>query len=137
MKALPSVVSCLALAFAAMPAFAQPSAEMPPTIVVADRLPSVLEFPDLPYPEAAARRREAGIAHVALEIDAGGNTSGFAIEHSSGSPRLDAYALELAKRTKFQPATLDGENVASRVRYPVRFELRSRDPRATIRLASN
>ena len=136
MRLLPPALG-LALAFAAAPVAAQSSAELPPTIVVADRLPSVLEFPDLPYPEAAARRREAGTAHVALEIDAGGNTSGFSIERSSGSPRLDAYALELAKRTKFQPATLDGENVSARVVYPVTFELRSRDPRATVRLAAN
>ncbi len=133
---LASTLACTALFALALDAAAQSSA-LPPTVVVADRLPSVLEFPDLPYPELAARRRETGIAHVALEIDAGGNTSGFAIERSSGSPHLDAHALELARATKFQPATLDGENVASRVVYPIRFELKARDPRATLRLAAN
>ena len=113
------------------------TSEMLPIVVEADRLPSVLEFPDLAYPELAARKRETGTVHVALHIDAGGITSNFAIEHSSGSPRLDAFALELARATRFQPATRDGENIATSVVYPIRFELKSSKPGEIIRLASN
>ena len=127
------VSAAVPAAFAAEPA----QSELPATVVVADRLPAVLEFPDLAYPEFAARRREAGTVEVSLLIDAGGITSGFAIERSSGSPRLDAHALGLARAARFQPATRDGENVDSRVVFPVRYELRARDCRTTLRLASN
>lgn len=136
-KSLLALALALIAAAPAAVAAEPPRPELPATVVVADRLPSMLEFPDLGYPEFAARRREVGTVEVSLLIDAGGITSGFAIERSSGSPRLDAHALGLARAARFQPATRDGENVASRVVFPVRYELRARDARTTLRLASN
>jgi TonB family protein len=80
------------------------------------------------YPAAAIRLREQGGVAVQVCIAGSGRlTSDPAIAQSSGSPRLDAGALALAKAGSghYRPTTEDGRPVSSCFPLRIRFELRN------------
>ena len=80
------------------------------------------------YPAAAIRLREQGGVAVQVCIAASGRlTSDPAIAQSSGSARLDAGALALAKAGSghYRPTTEDGRPVSSCFPLRIRFELRN------------
>jgi TonB family protein len=80
------------------------------------------------YPAAAIRLREQGGVAVQVCIAGSGRlTSDPAIVQSSGSPRLDAGALALAKAGSghYRPTTEDGRPVSSCFPLRIRFELRN------------
>ena len=80
------------------------------------------------YPAAAIRLREQGGVAVQVCIAGSGRlTSDPAIAQSSGSPRLDAGALALAKAGSghYRPTTEDGLPVSSCFPLRIRFELRN------------
>ena len=54
-----------------------------------------------------------------------GTTDNVELKQTSGSPRLDAAALEAVKRWRFVPARQGSEAVASWVVIPVSFSLES------------
>ena len=79
------------------------------------------------YPPAAIRLEEKGIASVRVCVDGAGRlTADPVIAQSSGSARLDAAALRLAKAGSghYLPSTEDGRPVSACYPFGVRFELK-------------
>jgi len=108
-----------------------PPSQAPPSITVR-RVPGGpgTGFPNTAdyYPAAAIRLREQGGVAVQVCIAGSGRlTSDPAIAQSSGSPRLDAGALALAKAGSghYRPTTEDGRPVSSCFPLRIRFELRN------------
>jgi periplasmic protein TonB len=79
------------------------------------------------YPAPSIRLAEKGVATVRVCVDGAGRlTADPVIAQSSGSARLDAGALRLAKAGSghYQPSTEDGRPVSSCYPFGIRFELR-------------
>jgi TonB family protein len=57
---------------------------------------------------------------IDLVISASGRAMFKRVQHSSGSPELDAAAVEAAERTNFRPGTIDGRPVA--MPYQMEFD---------------
>lgn len=99
-----------------------PPAPAAPKVVVNARLdPADRTEPQ--YPAISKRLGEEGLVIVIVDVSPQGTAIDATIEKSSGFPRLDAAALELAKRKRFIPGTEDGKPVASKCRYQYRFVL--------------
>jgi TonB family protein len=84
--------------------------------------------PDDFYPSAAKRLEEQGMAIVSVCVDAKGRlTSDPTTVQSSGSARLDAGALQLAKAGSghYRASTEDGRPVNACYPFRVRFQLRN------------
>ncbi len=82
---------------------------------------------DIYYPAAAKRLGEHGVTAVRVCVDPAGRlTSNPAIAGTSGSLRLDAGALKLARAGSglYRATTEDGQAVNSCYTFRVRFELR-------------
>lgn len=78
------------------------------------------------YPDPSRRISETGAADVQVCVNAQGRLTGDpAIARSSGSRRLDAAALTLARAGSghYRPSTENGEPVSSCYPYRIRFEL--------------
>ena len=89
-----------------------PRAVMPATVGDAD------------YPLGALIANEEGTAELRLAISARGQVTDATVVRSSGSPRLDAAAIQVAKtRWSFQPATQGGAPVPGTVDVPVTWRL--------------
>jgi TonB family protein len=89
---------------------------------------SAFPHPDDYYPDAARRLEEQGVAILQVCVDAIGRlTSDPVGTESSGSGRLDAAAVRLAKAGsgQYRPATEDGRPVASCYPIKIRFQLRN------------
>lgn len=79
---------------------------------------------DRAYPQILKGAGIGGTVRVVFEIDEAGRVLGSEIAETSGHPRLDAAALEVAGVMRFTPA-LNRENpVAVRVTFPIVFEVR-------------
>jgi periplasmic protein TonB len=79
------------------------------------------------YPEAARRLGEQGLATVRVCVDGAGRlTADPVIARSTGSARLDAGAVRLARAGSghYQPTTEDGRPVSACYAFAVRFELK-------------
>ncbi|MGP8033598.1 MAG: energy transducer TonB [Steroidobacteraceae bacterium] len=86
-------------------------------------------FPDTAdyYPAPSIRLAEKGVATVRVCVDGAGRlTADPQIAQSSGSARLDAGALRLAKAGsgRYRPSTEDGRPVSSCYPFGIRFELK-------------
>ncbi|MGA2778130.1 MAG: TonB family protein [Steroidobacteraceae bacterium] len=82
------------------------------------------------YPSAAKYLNEQGIATVRVCVDPSGRlTSLPTTMQGTGSPRLDAGALALARAGSghYRPSTEDGRAVDSCYAFRVRFQLRTED----------
>jgi TonB family protein len=80
------------------------------------------------YPDASRRSEEQGAAVLRVCVDATGRlTSDPVSTESSGSGRLDAAAIKLAKAGTghYRPTTQDGRPVADCYPIKIRFELRN------------
>ncbi len=66
-----------------------------------------------PYPAASRRLREEGDVRLSVHIDEAGRVTDVKLVRSSGSPRLDAAAIETVKKWRFKPATVEGRPTAS------------------------
>jgi TonB family protein len=80
------------------------------------------------YPDASRRLEEQGATLLQVCVDATGRlTSDPAKTESSGSGRLDAAAIKLAKAGSghYRPTTEDGRPVASCYPVKIRFQLRT------------
>jgi|SRR5580658_9595872 TonB family protein len=78
------------------------------------------------YPATSVRLDERGVATVHVCVNESGRlTAEPTIAQSSGSPRLDAGALRLARAGSghYQPTTEDGRPVSSCYSFAVRFQL--------------
>jgi len=86
--------------------------------------PTYLENPLPPYPDTSRRLHEQGTVQLLVKVDALGNPTETTVKQSSGYSRLDQAAKDwIQQHYKFQPATLNGQPVASEVTIPVRFSL--------------
>jgi TonB family protein len=78
------------------------------------------------YPSASRRMAETGVANVQVCVDSAGHlTAEPTLAQTSGSPRIDAAALNLAKAGSghYRPTTENGTPVQSCYPYRIRFRL--------------
>lgn len=116
-----------AVAAAAVTAVGPPTAPVTPRITritggPARGFPNTADF----YPSNSIRLDERGVATVHVCVNESGRlTSEPTIAQSSGSPRLDAGALRLARAGSghYEPTTEDGRPVSSCYSFAVRFQL--------------
>jgi TonB family protein len=104
---------------------AAPSASPPP--VSASQVgepPRFLQRVEPIYPPRAQRAGLEGTVQLRLRLSSGGRLLGAEVIGGSGSPALDAAALEAARASRYEPARLDGAPVASETEATYRFELR-------------
>jgi len=75
------------------------------------------------YPVAARRAGEQGTVTLRVLVTREGLASRVAVEKSSGSPHLDAAALEAVKAWRFTPARQGANSVESWMLVPIVFRL--------------
>ena len=75
------------------------------------------------YPPAAARSGIEGEVILVIDVDANGNVTNVSVEKSSRNRDLDRAAMEAARKWRFNPANVNGQKAAGRVRVPVNFTL--------------
>lgn len=75
------------------------------------------------YPLAARRAAEQGTVTLRVLVTREGLASRVAVEKSSGSPHLDAAALEAVKAWRFTPARRGDEVIESWILVPIVFRL--------------
>lgn len=97
--------------------------------VDADELPRHYSNPAPPYPADALAARSEGTVLLKVKIASSGYALSVALERSSGYPSLDQSAQSTVRRWVFIPAKRRGVAIDYEVLVPVRFELRSRQPR--------
>ncbi|MCD9006771.1 energy transducer TonB [Luteimonas sp. XNQY3] len=76
------------------------------------------------YPGAARARREEGVAVVRMRMNRAGKVLSVVLERSSGSPRLDAAALETFHRAEPLPRIPDTMADEVEIAVPVEFFIR-------------
>ena len=84
---------------------------------------SYLRNPPPRYPLTARRAGEQGTVTLRVLVTPDGMASRVAVEKSSGSPYLDAAALEAVKAWRFTPARRGAEVIESWVLVPIVFRL--------------
>lgn len=107
----------------APPAPPEPAAPPPPPTLIP---PSAIQYrvlPDIEYPSASRRLREAGLVIVAVQMDTEGVPREVLVAQSSGFERLDRAAVAGVRRARFRPYTQNGQPMAGWARIPVPFEL--------------
>lgn len=107
------------------PAAAAPAAAAPAPVVEARFDADYLQNPRPTYPAASRRLGEQGKVWLRAHVLPNGSTDNVELKQTSGSPRLDAAALEAVKRWRFVPARQGGEAVAAWVVIPISFSLES------------
>ena len=75
------------------------------------------------YPASARRAGTQGTVTLRVQVTREGLAARVDVEKSSGSPHLDAAALEAVKAWRFVPARQGAEPVESRVLVPIVFRL--------------
>ncbi|KAF1689447.1 energy transducer TonB family protein, partial [Pseudoxanthomonas taiwanensis] len=75
------------------------------------------------YPPAPARAGIEGEVILVIDVDANGNVTNVTVEKSSRNRDLDRAAVEAARKWRFNPAIVNGQKAAGRVRVPVNFTL--------------
>lgn len=116
---------------APVPGPVRPQGERSPPAVVNAQLGSGGETPprlvrNAPpvYPPEAVVNRWEGTVLLRLSITAQGHVGAVEVLRSSGHPALDGAAASAVRHWLFEPATRNGQGIASTVRLPVRFALR-------------
>jgi protein TonB len=84
---------------------------------------SYLRNPALRYPESARRAGTQGTVTLRVQVTREGLVARVDVEKSSGSPHLDAAALEAVKAWRFVPARQGAQPVESWVLVPIVFRL--------------
>lgn len=77
------------------------------------------------YPRKALSRGQQGTVLLMLLVGAEGKVVGVDVVQSSGVLSLDKAAIKAVQRWRLQPAEDDGVAVLSRVKVPIKFDLRS------------
>lgn len=95
-----------------------------PVRVAARAKPGLVGVGPDDYPEASRRLGEEGRTVIRVAIGPDGSVSDCSVAASSGHPRLDRRACEVAlRRWRFTPATEDGVAVASTVERTISWRL--------------
>ena len=79
------------------------------------------------YPAESIRLGETGRTEMMICVSERGQVSSVRIAHSSGFPRLDRAAINMAYDYRFTPAMQHGSPVAICLRYGIRFDIDSVD----------
>ena len=80
--------------------------------------------PKPPYPLAARRLGVEGVVTLEVLVRPDGSPAEVRVQSSSGSPLLDASALDTVRKSwRFVPARRGNVPIESRVTFPVRFRL--------------
>jgi len=82
-----------------------------------------LRNPAPSYPLASRRAGEQGTVTLRVRVSPDGIATRVAVERSSGSPHLDAAALEAVKAWRFTPARRGADAVESWMLVPIVFRL--------------
>lgn len=82
-----------------------------------------LRNPPPSYPEKARREKRQGVVLLRVEVGEDGRAGAVEVHRSSSHRDLDEAALRAVRRWRFQPASLGGIRIASRVEVPIRFAL--------------
>ncbi len=102
---------------------AAPSVAPAPPVIPPNFNADYLHNPPPPYPPAARRLGEQGRVMLRVLVDPDGQAEQVEVRTSSGSPRLDASALETVRRWKFVPARQGDRPIAAWVLVPISFRL--------------
>ena len=92
-----------------------------PAVVIA--VPRYRDSPPPAYPRRARRKGIQGMVRLAVWVDPTGAVEKLALARSSGYDILDRSALDAVKNWRFDPATRNGQAIASQVEIPVEFKL--------------
>ena len=76
------------------------------------------------YPGKSVKNRESGRTELRICVSASGTVDTADVTRSSGYPRLDEAAVEMAMDTQFKPASLLGKAVPYCMVTGIRFSLR-------------
>jgi protein TonB len=76
------------------------------------------------YPAFSKRIGEEGNVEVRLQIDESGNVQTTQVSLSSGSPRLDKAAMDLAQKIRFKPYLQNGVPIKIFAKIGVKFKLK-------------
>ena len=76
------------------------------------------------YPSFSKRIGEEGNVEMRIQIDETGKVQNVQVVTSSGSPRLDKAASELASQVRFKPHTQNGTPIKVTAKIGVKFKLR-------------
>jgi protein TonB len=76
------------------------------------------------YPSFSKKIGEEGNVEVRIQIDEAGNVQAAQVALSSGSPRLDKAATELAQKIRFKPHTQNGVPIKIFAKIGVKFKLK-------------
>lgn len=76
------------------------------------------------YPAFSKRIGEEGNVEVRLQIDESGNVQTTQVALSSGSPRLDKAAMDLAQKIRFKPYLQNGVPIKIFAKIGVKFKLK-------------
>ncbi|WP_454773394.1 energy transducer TonB [Janthinobacterium tructae] len=115
-----SVSSLLATACLAIVLSGCHTATPTPVAAPAVRVPASMPAacPQPAWPPGEKRRGAQGRVTLHFTVEADGKVSAAAVIRSSGYPALDQAARDALARCVFQPETLDGKPVASKVIMP-------------------
>ena len=100
-----------------------PVAAPAPPIIPPNFNADYLHNPPPPYPPVARRLGEQGRVVLRVLVSADGKAEQVDLRASSGSPRLDASALETVRHWKFVPARQGDRPIAAWVLVPISFRL--------------
>jgi TonB family protein len=75
------------------------------------------------YPNESIKAKESGTVVVNICVSQAGRVDSVEIMRSSGFPRLDKVAVEIASEYRFQPATRQGRPMAACAEYYIAFKL--------------
>lgn len=75
------------------------------------------------YPRISKDIGEQGVVGIIMQINESGNVYGTSVHRSSGYPRLDRAAAELASRIRFQPYLINGTPSKVSAGISIKFQL--------------
>ncbi|MFH1197725.1 MAG: energy transducer TonB [bacterium] len=85
--------------------------------------PTVKNQPRLIYPKTAQENTITGKARCLVNISKTGMVEKVHLTMSSGNKDLDEAAVEYCKRLEFNPASLEGEAINSRISMAINFDI--------------
>lgn len=86
-----------------------------------DHFVGAMRIPPPAYPKAALEAGISGKVVLIVDVATDGSVAGVKVDKPSPDARLDAAAVESARKWRFTPKVENGKPVASQVRVPVEF----------------
>lgn len=93
------------------------------TGAIVDREPDYLSNPPPVYPQAAQEQQQQGLVVLDVVVSTDGRPETVKIFSESGYYLLDKAACKAVQNYRFRPAMVNGMQVRSHVRVPIRFRL--------------